>query len=220
MNEIELVVFDLAGTTVEDRGQVPTAFTAALSEFGIDVTPEHVHAVRGASKREAIARLVAGHGKSGNAGMVYDAFRSRLEEEYAAGVQSIPGAEQTFAWLREHGVRVALNTGFDRDITDLLMRALGWRDAVDTVVCGDDVPEGRPAPHLIHRAMEETKTRESRYVANVGDTTLDLQAGRNAGVRYNVAVLTGAHTRAQLEAQRPTHLIASVTEIPTLWSKG
>jgi hypothetical protein len=34
MNSVELVIFDLAGTTVEDRGEVPAAFTGALAELG------------------------------------------------------------------------------------------------------------------------------------------------------------------------------------------
>jgi len=46
MDSPELVVFDLAGTTVEDRGEVPFAFTAALAEHGIVVTPEQIAGVR------------------------------------------------------------------------------------------------------------------------------------------------------------------------------
>ena len=40
MDELELVDFDLAGTTVEDHGEVPAAFTAALAGHGIEVTRE------------------------------------------------------------------------------------------------------------------------------------------------------------------------------------
>ena len=47
MQDLELVIFDLAGTTVEDRGEVPSAFTDALAEYNIKVTPEQVNAVRG-----------------------------------------------------------------------------------------------------------------------------------------------------------------------------
>ena len=61
MDAIALVVFDLAGTSVRDTGQVPAAFTTVLSRHGIEVTGDEVRAVRGASKREAIRRLVAAH---------------------------------------------------------------------------------------------------------------------------------------------------------------
>jgi len=58
MSELDLVVFDLAGTTVEDRGQVTDAFTGALATLGLSVTPEQLSAVRGSSKRQAILQLV------------------------------------------------------------------------------------------------------------------------------------------------------------------
>ena len=72
MHEIELVVFDLAGTTVQDDGQVPEAFTAALAEHGVSVGPEEIRGLRGASKREAILRLLppgAARGRTGGVGL-------------------------------------------------------------------------------------------------------------------------------------------------------
>ena len=49
------VVFDLGGTTIYDRGEVPTAFTDALREAGIALDPKELTAPRGASKYEAFA---------------------------------------------------------------------------------------------------------------------------------------------------------------------
>jgi mannose-6-phosphate isomerase-like protein (cupin superfamily) len=48
---------------------------------------------------------------------------------------------------------------------------------------------------------------------------LDLQAGYNAGVRWNIGVLSGAHSREQLERERHTHLLASVAELPSIWDR-
>jgi len=218
--ELELVVFDMAGTTVEDHGQVPDAFTAALAEHGIAVTPEQVKGVRGSSKRQALLRLIpAGPEQTRLAEEAYTSFRAHLAQRYTSeGVQAIPGAVPAFRWLRERGIRVALNTGFDRDTTGLLLDALGWAHGmVDAVVCGDDVTRGRPAPYLIFRAMEATGASSVHSVANVGDTTLDLQAGHNAGVRWNVGVLSGAHDRQALERAPHTHLLLSVAELTGLW---
>jgi phosphoglycolate phosphatase-like HAD superfamily hydrolase len=61
--------------------------------------------------------------------------------------------------------------------------------------------------------MEAVGAQSVHRVAVVGDTTLDLQAGHNAGVRYNVGVLSGAHDRAALAAEPHTHLLASVAEL-------
>jgi beta-phosphoglucomutase-like phosphatase (HAD superfamily) len=51
LDEPELVIFDLAGTTVDDHGEVPDAFTAALADHGMEVTRDQVKSIRGSQKR-------------------------------------------------------------------------------------------------------------------------------------------------------------------------
>jgi phosphonatase-like hydrolase len=150
---------------------------------------------------------------------VYASFLQELHARYAAtGVRAVPGTAETLAWLKEHGVRIALNTGFDRETTDRLLEHLdALADAADAIVCGDDVPRGRPAPDLILRAMALTGTSRPDHVANVGDTTLDLEAGRRAGAGWNVGVLSGAHGREALAAAPHTDLIESVALLPQVF---
>lgn len=221
MNELDLVVFDLAGTTVEDHGQVADAFTAALAACGVTVTPDQLQGVRGRSKRQAVQELVPdGPDRAQRVEAVYRLFVERLAKCYRTdGVRAVPGAEEVFRWFGRRNIRVALNTGFDRAITDLLLNALGWANRmVDAVVCGDEVKRGRPAPDLILRAMEITGTNDAHRVASVGDTALDLQAGHNAGVRWNIGVLSGAHSRSLLEQAPHSHLLADITQLPSVWA--
>lgn len=215
-----LVVFDMAGTTVEDAGQVPAAFTEVLRAHGIEVTAGQLNALRGASKRDAIrhfARQQAEDDLEARTDAIFGDFRAHLSQRFrSGGVRPIAGAEATFSWLRGRGIKVALNTGFDRTIADLIVDALDWRPRVDAVVCGDDVENGRPAPDLICKAMAATGIAEARRVMAVGDTVLDLRAGRNAGAGWVVGVLSGAHGRAQLAAEPHDTLIASVADLPAL----
>ena len=219
MEAIRLVVCDMAGTTVKDSGEVARAFAAALAEHGVEASAAQISVVRGASKREAIATLIASKYGSDAARVetVYASFKAHLQRVFTREAEPVAGAEETFAWLRERGIHLALNTGFDRDITTLLIDALGWQKMADAVISGDDVPQGRPAPYMIFRAMEATGTVDVRHVLNVGDTVADLQAAHNAGVGISVGVLSGAHTREQLAREPHTHLIASVAALPALW---
>lgn len=219
MNDIKLVIFDLAGTTIKDSGQVANAFTNALAEHDIEFTSDQLNSVRGSSKRQAVLRFIPeGPERTRHAETVYASFRNHLEQQYRNnGIEPVAGAEQIFRRLREQGIRVALNTGFDSDITELLLASLNWREGiVDAVVCGDEVKQGRPAPFLIFHAMEATGTTGVQQVANVGDTVLDLEAGHNAGVLWNMGVLSGAHDRQRLERAPHTHILNSITELPNL----
>ncbi len=218
---IELVVLDMAGTTVRDAGQVPQAFTSALAAHGIAVTPQAINSLRGASKRLAILNLVPdGNDRDARAEQVYHTFREHLAGVFAGTVEPVTGARAAIDLLRGRGVRVALNTGFDRDTTNLLLDALQWQQGVvDAVVCGDEVASGRPAPYMIFRCMEATGVTDVRRVANAGDTVLDLQAGYNAGVALNIGVLSGAHGRDQMQPQPHTDLLDSVADLPALLAR-
>jgi len=225
MENLSLVVFDLAGTIIEDSGQVVHAFKTVLSGSGFQLTTEQLESIRGASKREVIRSFVASEssGKEGSAeertNQIFNSFRECLTQIYTQqGIKTVPGVHQTFEWLRSKDIRIALNTGFDRSVTDLILRSVGWNhDFIHAVVCGDDVPHGRPAPDLILLAMKLAGINSPDQVANVGDTSLDLQAGSNAGVKWNIGVLTGAHKEEHLRKFPHTHLIRSVADLPALW---
>lgn len=224
LNRLELVVFDMAGTTIVDSGQVIAAFTAALSASQVSATEEEIQSWRGASKREVLRHFVErqfGRDDPDNAKRIeraYAEFRRCLERAYRTqGARAIDGADKAFAWLRERGVRIALTTGFYRQVTDIILEAVGWSpDVVDGTVCSDEVPQGRPAPYLIFRAMELTGAIDVRRVVKVGDTALDLMAGTNAGARGVVGVLSGSQTVEQLGSVEHTHIISSVADLPRL----
>ena len=115
-------------------------------------------------------------------------------------------------------MRVALQTGYRREVAEGLLDAVGWklgRD-VDALVTAEDVTASRPAPYLVFRTMEATGVDDVRDVLVAGDTVNDVTAGTRAGARFVVGVLSGAHTVAELGAARHTHLLASVADVPAL----
>jgi phosphonatase-like hydrolase len=224
MPAIDLAVFDIAGTIIEDTGQVINAFAAAFRKHAIQVTEAEVRTLHGASKREVFKHYIErqfGPEDPENTRRIdraYGSFRDILETTYATeGVQAIAGAETTFGWLRDHGIKIALNTGFYRKVAEIILRSVGWSEGVvDVIVCGDEVPRGRPAPFMVFRAMEATGVIDVRRVVVVGDTPLDLLAGVNAGVKGVVGVLSGNHGIEGLGRVEHTHIISSVAELPGL----
>ncbi|HEX5214816.1 MAG TPA: HAD hydrolase-like protein [Vicinamibacterales bacterium] len=211
---IALVVFDMAGTTVEVGDGIPIAFAETMAAAGVSVTAEQIAGVRGASKREAIRDLLRTHvpERLSEAERIYETFRVKLDEA-AREFKPAPGIENAFETLRARGFRIALNTGFDRDLTDTIVHALSWSTLADVVVTGDDVERGRPAPDLIRRAMALTGIDDPKRVASVGDTSLDLQAGANAGAGLNIGVWSGAHSKARLLLAPHTHLVEFAHEV-------
>ena len=218
---VDLVVFDMIGTTIAASDKIPEAFAQAFDAERIALSPADIRAVRGRSKVDAIRELLTAHRDAAFADnktpTVYAAFKRFLLDCYRSGpLQPIDGAAVTFAWCRSIDIGVTLTTGFDRDLATLLVDRLDWNDAIDALVCNDDVAAGRPAPDLILAAMRRRQVTDVARVASVGDTVSDLEAGANAGTGFNVGVLSGAHSREQLAAAPHTALIASVADLPAL----
>jgi phosphonatase-like hydrolase len=217
----ELVVSDFAGTTMKEEGAVLVAYRLALTEFDIPFTEDDLAARRGASKRAVFQELAARALAPARAGDVAEkalaAFEEALRREYESGpVREIDGAGAAVAALRAAGIKVALTSGFERGVVDLLVRRLGWEDIFDRVYASNDAPAGRPAPYLIYRAMMDLGVHDVGRVAVVGDTPLDLQAASNARAGWVVGVLSGAHGIETLGATPHTHLLPSVAGLPKL----
>ncbi|WP_426998533.1 HAD hydrolase-like protein [Pseudarthrobacter sp. N5] len=113
-------------------------------------------------------------------------------------------------------------------MADPLLHRLGWKVAgtrgtaddhggglLDAVVCSDEVGAGRPARHMVHRAMELTGVLDFREVRAAGDTVNDLLAATRAGVTA-VGVLTGMLDRKTPGQHPHRHILDGVKDIPSL----
>jgi phosphonatase-like hydrolase len=219
MNRIQLVVCDMAGTTLHDGDAVRKAFEAALAGAKLAAPVDRINAVMGLPKKIAVRQLLAELGHPANDAVVdslHDDFVARMKHYYSTdpGVREIPGAAATLATLRERGIKVALNTGFSRDIVDVILPRLGWSApaTVNAVVTSDEVPRGRPHPDMIQYLMAELGVSDVKHVAKIGDTIADLEEGINAGCGLNIGVLTGSATRAELSKLPHTHILNSICD--------
>lgn len=217
----DLAALDIAGTTVEEGGAVYRVLTDVVRGHGAPAADADVRAWMGADKREAITALLGLPGDTPDRDTVeavHTEFVTRLTEAYVTTPPTpLPGVPEAFAALRAAGVRIVLTTGFDRQITDPLLDALGWDTGVlDGVVCAGEVAAGRPAPFMIQRAMELTGVTDPARVLVAGDTVLDIRAGHAAHAGVVVGVLTGGQTEAELAAEHPTHVLAGVHLLPGL----
>jgi phosphonatase-like hydrolase len=216
-----LIVLDVGGTLLEDRGDVVEALQSSMARHGIKVSAADIAPWRGAAKRAVVQHFVdqvGGNSESDRqtlAAKIYKDFVAQVTEAYKS-VPPIAGVADAIRTLREAGYLLAATTGFDREIVIPIFQRLGWEKQFVAIVAGDDVSQGRPAPYMIFHAMETARVNSVAEVMAVGDTPLDLQAASNAGVRGVVGVLSGAGTAEQLRREPHTHILPSVAKLPTL----
>jgi phosphonatase-like hydrolase len=229
MKDIKLVVFDIAGTTVKDNGEIATAFHDAMKDNGYDIPHEKIYPLMGYKKTEAI-RMMLEEYEPDTASItaeyinsIHERFIELMVRYYsnANELQSLPNAEKMFAWLRAKEIKIGLDTGFPTDITNVLIERLGWlKDKkVDYVVCSNEVPAGRPHPFMIQKMMQAAGIENTKQVIKLGDTEVDVNEGKNAGCLYSIGVTTGAFTREALEPYHPDFIIDDLNELVDILEK-
>ena len=217
---IKLVVFDMAGTTVDEDNVVYKTVRAAINSTGYQFTQEQVQAAgAGKEKSQAIRDVLAldgGQHCDDEVASIFADFKCRLADAYEnLDVKEQPGAADVFSTLRSAGVKVVLNTGYDRATAEGLINKIGWTIGtdIDGLVTASDVSNGRPAPDMIHLAMKQSGVAASEAVVKVGDSQIDIEEGQNAGCGFTYGITTGAQTEAMLNASSPTGVVHSLAEL-------
>ena len=223
---LQLTMFDMAGTTVNDKVDghplMVISMMRAFAKHGIELSPDLINKHRGKQKSEAIQTLLrkvaelppADSERVGDG--VYREFLHELESNLSS-ISEIDGTTELFRHLKSKDIYVGVGSGFPMQVVRAIISQLGWLNEglLDYVGSAEQVGVGRPNPKMIHDAMQQFNITDGRKVLKIGDTIVDVQEGKNAGV-WTVAVLTGSQTEAQLRAAGPDYILSSIRELTTL----
>ena len=203
---VKAVIFDLAGTLVDYGSCAPAgAFVELFRREGVPVTDAEAREPMGLQKKEHIRALgrmpsVAAGWEQARGAAIAEADIDRLYETFIPlqveilpeFCTLIPGALPAVRELEGRGIRIAATTGYNREMMDTVLReAAAQGFTPEAAVCSDDVPQGRPAPWMLTRAMEALGVYPPEASVAVGDTLPDIEAGLNAGVWTVGLTLTG-----------------------------
>lgn len=234
---IALALLDMAATTVDDMidGQplVLQTFADCFAAARVAVPWEVLNDQRGKDKLQVFRSLLASHGRLH--GPALETTAQELLQQFTAcllqnveRLREMPGATTALAFLKQHGVFVALGSGFPLDVTQAIARHFAWTSAglVDYVTCGEAAGAGRPHPHMLHKALQAAQLLPADHpvdhvmpnfdyttVLKVGDTVQDVTEGRNVGA-ITIAVASGTQTVETLSKAGPTAVLPSVAALP------
>lgn len=222
---IHTVIADLAGTTIDHGSSAPAgAFVELFQRHGITITAEQAREPMGLDKRShirAIATMdeVAVRWPTSNGGRgftekdidaLYAEFIPLQLEILPRYGEIIPGVVEVASWLRSRRVNIAVTTGYNRAMMEVVLDCAARQDFVpDAACCAADVAAGRPAPWMIYRCMEHLGSFPPAMIVNLGDTLPDVMSGRNAGTWSVGVVMTGnmiGLDRREISALDPAEL--------------
>jgi phosphonatase-like hydrolase len=217
---IRMVVFDMAGTTVDEKNIVYKTLLKTINHAGFNFSLQQVLEVgAGKEKLMAIKDIIQSGGNNCEeqlAGEIYISFLAELERAYNNyNLQPQPGAEELFATLKKKNILVVLNTGYNKATANTIVQKLGWQvgKQIDALITANDVSNNRPQPDMIFLAMQQFEITDGAEVIKVGDSIIDIEEGKNAGCKLSIGITTGAHTYVQLASANPNGIIHHLSQL-------
>lgn len=219
INEIEMVVFDMAGTTINEQNIVYKSLHKSINKFGIEVSLELVLSLGAGKEKFQAIKDILKHlniNDTEKANKIFEYFKEILDQEYlSAKISPIEGVEKVLENLKKNGVKVVLNTGYSSYVANILLEKLNWKkdSQFDALITADDVEQGRPFPDMIIKAMQLFGIVDASKVLKAGDSAIDIEEGKNAKCGITIGVLSGAQTRSQLEEAKPDYILDSLASL-------
>lgn len=215
-----MVVFDMAGTTVDEDNVVYKTLQKTINKAGFNFSLQQVLTTgAGKEKLQAIKDIIATAINLTDTTIVnkiYITFVNELAKAYDSfQLKPQPGAEETFKLLRAKNIIVVLNTGYDEKTAVGILEKLRWETGkqIDGLITASDVVNNRPNPDMILLAMKRFNITNAEEVVKVGDSIIDIEEGKNAGCGLSIGITTGAHTYQQLATANPNNIINNLTQL-------
>jgi HAD superfamily hydrolase (TIGR01509 family) len=204
-------LFDVDGTLMDTVQLHTVAWWEALRQSGRTVAMTDIQRAVGMGSDHLLDALAGeDRDRSGDSGL--SAAHDALYAQYWSRLAPLEHAADLVRACASRGLRVVLASSASGKEADVMMRALDAGDAVHAVTTADDVESSKPAPDIVHQALDRAGVPAERAVF-VGDAVWDLQAARKAGVT-GLGVLTGGgFSREELLDAGAAHVYRSPADL-------
>jgi len=210
--DFDLCIFDLDGTLVDTLEDLYRSVNWALSSEGFDpVDRETVRRGVGNGARNLMIRCFTASGGAAAVptGDRFDGilarYRDRYEQTCADSARLYPGTEKWIDDLRARGCLLAVLTNKPAAAAEKLLTALGVASRFDEIAGPETHGALKPNPSGLHAIIRRFDADPARTVM-IGDSSVDVETGRNAGV-LTCGLTGGLGDEDALRASLPDILI-------------
>jgi phosphoglycolate phosphatase len=180
---MDLLIFDLDGTLIDSRVDLANAVNATRRHMSMDpLENERVYSYVGNGAPVLIRRAL---GEQATEAEVQEALEFFLEHyrEHALDYTTLyPGVKESLDRLRAAGKRMAVLTNKPVRMSRAIVEGLAVDDHFFRVYGGNSFEFKKPNPIGVEALMREANVARDRILM-VGDSSVDVQTARNAGVR-------------------------------------
>lgn len=133
-------------------------------------------------------------------------FNDKLKDEEIKAIEGVPELLKT---LHKSGVYMGLVTGNLEEIGRSKLKKVGLNHYFKIGGFGsDDIDRTKLVRLAIKKAQKKFKVRFKKNILLIGDTPLDIKAGKQAAI-HTIGVTTGAYTKEQLKKAGADFIISN-----------
>ncbi|MBN8235788.1 phosphonoacetaldehyde hydrolase [Halobacillus kuroshimensis] len=208
MKNIEAIIFDWAGTTVDygcfapvqvfieifHKRDVQISFEEARKPMGL-LKIDHIRAITEMDRvRTAWLDTHGSEPTEADVEAMYKDFEDLLFRSLHLFATPLPHVTDVMEQLRARGIKIGSTTGYTEEMIDIVAgEAKKQGYAPDTIVSSTEVPAGRPYPWMVYENAKQLNVFPPSRMIKVGDTETDMQEGQNAGM-WTIGVVKGSST--------------------------
>lgn len=207
----KLVIFDLDGTLLNTIADLAAATNYALQACGYpthDTDAYRFFVGNGINKLFERA-LPEGTRSKENVLKIRSLFVPYYNKHNADLSRPYPGIENLLETLQKKGYMLAVASNKYHEATQKLIKQYFPRINFLAILGQRENIPAKPDPQVVYEIMEKAGV-ERNEVVYIGDSSVDMQTGANAGVT-TIGVCWGFRPRTELEAYNPS-LIAEQAE--------
>ncbi len=208
----KLILYDLDGTLADTRRDIINGVRYALGILkGPELTDDEIKDCVGTGLH-ALIRQVFRTDDEKLADRGAKLYREHYKKHMLDHTYLYPGARDFLDHFKER--KQAVITNKPNPFSSQILAALGVADYFIAILAGDNGLPFKPDPAAVHHLMEQTGAGEEE-VLFVGDSPIDIQAARNAGVEI-VTLSHGFAKEQTLREAKPDHLVRDFKELLVL----
>jgi phosphoglycolate phosphatase len=217
-HSIRAIIFDMDGTLIDSIDAYHAITKDVMERLGMELTLSREVLFEIFSQGKKLSDVIFPPDLE-NRGKIVEQFRvlatNAFKETFSRGnVELIDGVIRLFNELQRRRFSLAIVTSSMTEIVVPFLKARNLHSYLHCVLGRTEVSQLKPAPDPLLKCMEilNVDPYETIYV---GDSAIDIQAGKAAGV-WTVGVLTGTSDLNRLKAEAPDAILHSVGDLLTI----
>lgn len=204
------LIFDLDGTLVDSLPGISASLNHALEVCGFPGHPPVAVRRFIGNGSWVLAKRAAPAGSPDEViNAIEAAFKIHYDENWIHGTQPFAGIPELLSELRARGHRLAVLSNKPHPFTTVIVETVFPGIPFDAVTGQKDGVPHKPDPSGAYGIIKALGLPAEDCVL-VGDSTIDLETARNAGIG-SIAVSWGYHDRAPLEEAKPDILVDDIS---------